>query len=208
MIGLVGCNGVGKTTLAKAFALKQDIPFVATSTSAVFERLGMDPKAEYSFAVRLQIQEAILTALEGQYALARKSSALFIADRTPFDLAAYTLADIQRSTLHGDQETTAAAMNYVQRCFKAAAENFSVIALVQPGIALVERDGKAQSCPAFMEHFNAIAFGLLVDERNEVQRFMIPRSVLSVEARVMALSNAAAHALKTNEAVKEAMVFH
>lgn len=209
MIGLSGANGTGKSTLAQAFAQEQEIPFVATSASEVFKRLGLDPAANYPIEVRLMVQEAILTAFEAQYAAATKLSPLWIADRTPIDLASYLLADVQRGNLVDTPELAAHVNDYVARCLKAAARHFSIIMLVQPGIEVpMNREGKAPSCTAYMEHLNTIQLGLLCDERNSTRRFSLPRNIVSLEARMQALRRSVATAIETEKVLRKSRLVH
>ncbi len=209
MIGLSGANGTGKSTLAQAFAEREGIPYVATSASEVFKRMGLDPKAEYPMELRLVIQEMILGAFETQYAAAQKLSNLWISDRTPIDLASYLLADVQRAGLMERPEMAAAVNDYVKRCFGVASRFFSVIILVQPGIQVpVIRDGKAPSCPAYMEHLNAIQLGLLCDERNMTRRFSIPRRVVTLDDRIASVNNAIEAVVEAEKVLQKSRVLH
>ena len=208
MIGLCGAQRVGKSTLAQAFAQEVDIPFVATSASDVFVKLGLDPKESYPIEVRLMIQRHILETFEKQYAHAQKHSNLFVSDRTPIDLASYLLADVERTTLQGQQALAKEVNQYVDDCLKMTSRFFSVIVLVQPGIQTVEAQGKAPTCPAHMEHLNAIQLGLLSDERNLVRRYSIPRRITSLEDRLKAMTHAVKSAVDANEVVTRHKVFH
>jgi predicted ATPase len=208
VIGLCGAQRVGKSTLARRFAQTQGIPFVETSTSAVFDAMGLDPKAEYPIAVRQLIQEQILTTLEAQYTQAAKTSRMFVTDRTPIDMASYMLADIQRSTLVDQQKHALAVCDYVERCIKSTAQFFSVVVLVQPGIQVIEAAGKAPGCPAFMEHFNLLLIGLLGDSRNVVPRYAIPRSMTDLEQRLFALHGAVKGTIEASAAMMEGRVIH
>lgn len=197
MIGLTGAHRTGKTTLAEAFAQAVGIAFVRTSGSEVFRIIGRDPKAEYPIEERIAIQEGILYAFEKQYAHAASVSPVFVADRCPIDLAGYMLADVQRSTLAGDPDVAVMVNDYVRRCLESTNRWFGTVVLVQPGIALVEAEGKAPACLAFMEHLNALQAGLLVDERFESLHFMMPRRVTNLAQRVEALRNASLSALQS-----------
>lgn len=207
MLGLCGSHRSGKSTLAREFAQRNDILFVETTVSQVFRDLGLDPSKTYEVDDRLMIQELILQTLTRQYREARKKSTLFIADRTPLDFAAYTLADITGNAC--PTESVARLVNdYVQRCIDATMEHFSMVVLVQPGIPVVEAPGKARSCPAYMEHFNTLARGLLADERVGCQRFVIPKTTLDLEARLEALDKCCGIALVAAEAIKKSSLLH
>lgn len=196
MIGLSGAHRTGKTTLAMRFAQEQDIPFIRTSASEVYRQCGMDPAVDYPIGFRVSVQEAILHTFERQYAEAQKLSKLWIADRTPIDLASYMLADIQRATV-AEQPVLANHINdYVQRCLKATNRWFGIVVLVQPGIATVNAEGKALACPAFMEHLNQLQMGLMMDERLGSRHYFIPRRYVALSERMQALTHAARSAVE------------
>jgi predicted ATPase len=198
-IALTGSHRVGKTTLARAFAEAANIAFLQTGVSEVFALLGKDPSAVYPVEERLAIQEAILLALEQQYAHASAATPVFIADRCPLDLAAYMVADVQRNTLAGEPALAAMVNDYVRRCIESTNRWFATVLLVQPGIALVEASGKALACPAYIEHLNLTLGGLLVDERLHTRHYLIPRRFIKLEQRVACVRNAVAHAVTVTE---------
>lgn len=156
--------------------------------------LGKDPKVEYPIADRIAIQESILHAFERQYIDASKRHEVWIADRTPIDLASYMLADIQRSTLVGSPAVAGMVTDYVKRCLETTNRCFATVVLVQPGIALVEEAGKAPCCPAFIEHINALQSGLLLDQRLMVSHYMIPRRIVDLRNRIDSVAQAVEHA--------------
>lgn len=201
MIGLSGPHRCGKTTLGDALAQDIGVPFVRTSAAEVFSLLNKDPKANYPIEERLAIQEAILFAFEKQYALAREYSAVFVSDRTPLDLAAYMLCDVQRATLAGmHPEVATLVTNYVRRCIDATNRWFSTVVLVQPGIALVEADGKAPCCPAYIEHMKVVLKGLMLDERLGCRHYVIPSRYVHLDDRVASVKQAVSH---SHEAVEK-----
>lgn len=197
MLGLCGPHRTGKSTLARAFAEAHGILFVETSISKVYRDIGMDPAAECSLPERIAVQEILLETLCKQYVTARKQSMLFIADRTPIDMASYMLADVGRSATLGAPALSARVDDYVTRCLKATAEHFSAIVQVQPGLPMGEgtEPGKARPCVAYVEHLNAIQLGLLADERNLVRSYKIKREAIDMDERLKALGKAVDAAL-------------
>lgn len=206
-IGLTGAQRTGKSTLARAFAEAEGCFCLETGASNVFAQLGMDPKAEYPIETRLVIQEAILADMEAAYAKAGEQGS-FIADRTPLDLAAYMLADVQRSTLAGNPKAAAMVKDYVERCLMSTGRWFSMVFLVQPGIALVEAPGKAPACPVFMEHMNALCLGLMNDRRTCNTTFRIDRGVTALERRVTAMSASVRRAQTSAEEAARLVTLH
>ena len=90
-IGLCGSHRTGKTTLAKEVSCKTGLKFIQTSTSEVFAQNGLDPSEPMDFSTRIWIQNKVVSAAEEVW---KGAGERFITDRTPIDMMAYTLADI------------------------------------------------------------------------------------------------------------------
>lgn len=188
MIGLVGSHRVGKTTLAAHVAERYGIPFVQTDTTGVFEKNGFDPKVDYDFETRLHIQRLIFDHFEEIYSAGGHN---FVTDRTPIDLLTYTFADVRRQTVGDDLGE--AFEKYVDDCYTLANRHLSLLVLIQPGIPIEETPGKAPSNRPYMEHFNALARGLLLDRRLKSQVMSISRDMLNLDKRIVAVSKAVEH---------------
>jgi predicted ATPase len=190
MIGLVGAQGVGKTTLAQAYAAKFGGTYLDASVTKIIRAAGYDPSAAgaYDFSTRLDLQAIVLSGCERIYASAPVGMTV-ITDRTPLDMLAYTLAEaIGNRVEDKDQDRLA---RYIADCFEVSNRYFSTILLLQPGIPLQEgRDGKAVANRAFVEHLNSLMLGLTVDPRLKTAHFYIPRSYLTVEERIAAVDSA------------------
>lgn len=185
MIGLAGAHRTGKTTLAKAYAEKYEYEFAQTSVSAIFRDLGHDPSESFDFKTRLSIQEQILIRMTRFYR--EVSNQRVITDRTPIDFMGYTLAEAVGETVQPeDQERL---VRYMNDCFEVTNRFFSEIVVVQPGIPLVEEEGKAALNKGYIEHLNNLIIGLCCDERLKIAHFYIPRSRVELEARVLSIES-------------------
>lgn len=183
-IGLCGSHRCGKTTLARQYAEKHGIQFVETSVSAIWKEMGLDPSIRVDFQTRLTVQEEILKRVDAK--LATYAGLDYITDRTPLDMAAYTLADAIHDTVPaGCQERLA---NYINACFESTNKRFAIVLLVQPGITPVHEEGKAIINAGYMEHLNSLMLGLTVDERLTCSHFYMPRAILGMQERLDALS--------------------
>ena len=181
-IGLCGGHRTGKTTLAEAVAQRAGMPFVKTSTSEVFKGHALDPSKPMDFKQRLWIQNRILdTANELWHAEQRQ----FITDRTPLDMAAYTLADVQGATEVNFLELE----GYLARCFEATNRLFRVLVLIQPGIPLMHEAGKAALNEGYLEHLNYLILGLCNDDRIKSRFIFISRNVTALEDRINLVLN-------------------
>ncbi len=181
-IGLCGSHRTGKTTLAEAISKKTRIPFIKTSTSAVFEQHGLHPAQPLSFKTRLWIQHRIIEAAVEVWQ-AEKGS--FITDRTPIDFMAYTLADIQGTT----EVDFAELETYLEHCFEVTNQFFTTLTVLQPAIPLVHEQGKAALNRAYMEHLNILIQGLCSDERLKCTSIVIKRNIISLETRIKTILN-------------------
>jgi AAA+ ATPase superfamily predicted ATPase len=201
MIGLLGSHRVGKSTLAREFAKKHDALFLETSASAVFKELGYDPAVTYDFSTRLTIQEEILKRFDEMYAA--YSCRRVITDRSPMDMLAYTMSEaIGNSVAEHDQERF---RKYAQDCFDVTNKRFTLLLLVQPGIKLVEAEGKAALNEAYIEHLNTLSLGLSVDERVDVPHFYIPRYMTDIDDRVEAVAFALERTIQRARREREAL---
>lgn len=186
LIGLMGAHRTGKTTLAREYAKRHGVRFVETSVGSVFTELDLSPKDDLSFAMRLTVQEAILTRVSTIYASVMNEDA--IVDRTPLDFAGYTMAEASAYAVNDEDQTRFAT--YIQKCIEATNRYFSTLILVQPGIPLVEAEGKAVSSAAYIEHLNSLMLGLSADERVRAHHFYIPRGMTEMDDRIKAVTYA------------------
>jgi hypothetical protein len=180
-VGLCGAHRTGKTTLAMELARLQGAQFVRTRVSEIFKACGLHPAQPMDFATRLDIQFRLLDACESDW---RAAGGNFVTDRTPVDLMAYTLGDIQGETQVSDPEFE----QYIERCFDAVNRFFDTLIILQPGVPLTEAEGKAALNKAYIEHINSLVIGLCGDERLKCRVVRLPRSVVVLEERVRLLS--------------------
>jgi predicted ATPase len=177
-LGLCGAHRTGKTTLAIALADRLNMPFVRTTTSQVFAQLGLDPAEPMDFQTRLFVQNHVLDAAQQVW---QNSATPFISDRTPIDMIAYTLGDIQ-----GKTEVDFDLLNqYIDRCFASTNQFFQNLAIIQPGIPLIYEEGKAALNAAYIEHINILVIGLCSDRRLVANVFCNAREAIDLEIRVL-----------------------
>jgi predicted ATPase len=192
MIGLAGAHRTGKTSLARESARALGLSFVETSVSSVFETLGVDPGQPMDFQTRLMVQSVVLKTCIEQWGDQKGS---FITDRTPIDMLAYTMADIQGDTL--DSASEAIMAHYTRSCIKAANDYFGLIVLVQPGIPLKAESGKAALSAGYIEHLNVIMAGLLIRRDLMTNGVFLNRETLDMERRINGVRHAYNRAIAT-----------
>lgn len=183
-IGISGAHRTGKTTLAKKFSEQTGMHFLKTSASATFERLGFSPKLDYPFETRLQIQSEILSDMMLAYANAPK---VFVTDRTPIDLMAYTLADVSRETVK-DERVDFVLRNYLETCIEATSRYFTGIVILQPGIPVVEETGKAPGNYGYLNHINNLVIGITLSKFHQNMNCLVMHDyVVDLDERVETL---------------------
>lgn len=165
-----------------------------TTSSGVFKELELNPKLDYPFSTRIMVQRKILESADKVYCGARE---VFITDRTPLDMLAYTLADVTRQNM--DDKLEKEIESYTNDCYEILNRHFSVVTLVQPGIPLIDETGKAPASPAHMEHISNLIFGLLVGSRFVGENYYIPRHVTDIEERMEALLTAVTNTEEAHE---------
>lgn len=89
LIGFTGVGGTGKTVTAKALAEKLNLPFVASSSRAVFAKRGIveADQAKFTPEEQYQLQQEIFQSREHLEAQTTEG----VADRTLYDQVAYNL---------------------------------------------------------------------------------------------------------------------
>lgn len=189
-MGLTGAHRTGKTTIAEELVKHNEMPFVVSSASAIAAEMGIDLTKPLTFLMRLAYQERILEVYEALY---QSQSEVFVADRTPIDLAAYLIADIPNNLT--DEALIRRTNLYVERCFAVTNRHFALVMQVQPGIRYVPAAGKPLPNSAYQEAINTIILGLLYDDRLETEIDVLDREMTSLEDRVMCFADRAKETL-------------
>lgn len=158
MLGICGSHRTGKTTLARTMAETSGLFFLESKVSDTFRRMRVDPRADLPFEDRLYVQYQILYDMERLYFEAPTSH--FITDRTPIDVYSYLLADVQRTTLDPVQEGDLERF-WAETC-RVVNRHFELVMVIQPGIDLIEAEGKAPATTGYVEHVNAVIIGLVM----------------------------------------------
>jgi len=176
-IGICGAHRTGKSTLGQSLANQIGIPFISIGTSAIFAKHGIDPSKPMDFRTRLSIQWEILTHAVGTW---YDMTEPFICDRTPIDMMAYILADVQGETL--DKHTEKELQNYLHLCRLATEKHFDNLVLIPPAIPIVHEVGKASLSRGYIEHVHLLCLGML--HETPVNGYMMDREVKELGDRV------------------------
>jgi len=177
-IGICGVHRTGKTTLAKALAKELSMTFLPINTSKIFENSHLDPAEPMDFRTRLWIQQQILSYACNVWAIGDS----FICDRTPIDMMAYTLAEVQGHTL--DKELEFELAEYLWDCQSATQQYFGYLFLVSPAIPITKASGKASLSRGYIEHIHRLCIGFFNEEDLMLCGSRLPRSLTDLSDRV------------------------
>lgn len=183
MIGLTGAHRTGKTTLAKAWAEENEVEYVTPDVAGVIRTFNMDCGDIKTIEDRLKVQRKLVEACDSAF-LRRKG--LYITDRCPLDIAAYTMAD---AVQHMSKDQAQELNDIILDCFSITNACFGSIILVQPGIPFVPEPNKPPENVAYQEHIHTIAVGLAQDDRNSIPLWTIPRANTLMETRLEAVDS-------------------
>jgi len=211
-LGLSGSHRTGKSTLARAFAEYEGIPFVQTTASAVFKAMGVSPSETLPMGKRLEVQRRILDEFDRLYSNA--GAQLFVTDRTPIDLMAYTMVEIGQAMLTPKDER--ALYDYTDDCMQVLNRHFSTVVLVSPAIPLIAEEGKASLSRPFIDHLALVIEGLCLMPQVAPKVYRIPRFQVDIADRVESLCSivekrAVEHAAKmklTEEYTGQPVIYH
>ena len=178
-IGLCGAHRTGKTTLANALSKELKMPFLGIGTSKIFRDHNLDAAKPMDFRTRIYIQRIILDHAEKIWSEAGES---FICDRTPIDMMAYTLAEVQGKTLGKELEWE--LQEYLRDCREATEMYFSYLFLIPPAIPIIDEAGKASPSRGYIEHIHRLCVGFFHGSDSLQAGCRLARSLTDLDKRV------------------------
>lgn len=184
-IGLCGTHRVGKSTLAEAWSKSSGVEYVPFSTAAVTKAVsGGYCDAIDGIERRLMVQQALVDECHRQFMYRRTA---FITDRSPIDVAAYTMADMMQGEMSADQQ--AQAMQIVTSCIDICNFAFEGMVLIfpSPKIPFKAEVGKPKPNIPYQWHIHYLIHGMLNDPRLECSFWFMDSSVSALKRRVSAL---------------------
>lgn len=164
-IGLSGAHRTGKTSICREIEnlYNGGVVFVPTTSSDVAARLGFDTTAQHDFGSRLHFQLELLDTLETIWDSAKNTYEVWVTDRTPLDLLAYTYIDShswdftvsRRDELH----------LYYNKCVQVLDKYFNEVFLLPTDGVIMEGDvsNKGRNSIFYQEHLDLIYRGLTTE---------------------------------------------
>lgn len=158
MYGLAGASRTGKTTLAKRLSTELGIPFLDSSTTVLARKAGFNMVGNMSVEERITAQEKLL---DGYMELIAEAPKVFITDRTPFDMLAYTLAEVG---MHNTSAELGERINsYTEACISAGENTFAMVMHVDPLPFYEESPDKPPLNKAYQNHIHLLIGGALME---------------------------------------------
>lgn len=158
MYGLAGASRTGKTTLARKLSEELGIPFLDSSTTVLARKAGFNMVANMSIEDRISAQELLL---KGYMELVEEAGKLFVTDRTPFDMLAYTLAEVSMHSCSA--ELGQRISDYGKACIAAGENTFAMVLHVAPLPSYEEQSDKPPLNKAYQDHIHLLIGGALMD---------------------------------------------
>jgi AAA+ ATPase superfamily predicted ATPase len=142
LVGFSGAHRSGKTTTAIEVAKKLDVEYInANVRNSVEVWTSFSPSDYMTFGERIQVQEFILNDMERlleKNRLDRFSS--FIIDRTPIDILAYLLTNIDNTT---SSIFDSRGQDLIERCLDLSSKYFTHFVVIPASIPFVRGDNKS-----------------------------------------------------------------
>lgn len=155
-VGLCGAHRVGKTTTAQAVAHRVGLPYLDAGVSGALKAIGINPGLPMDAPLRMLAQEYTLGHLEQIY---KEQKGGFVTDRTPLDVAMYTLAQVNGHEPFPSKWVKA----HIGRCMELTNRYFNLVAHVPRGIPILHEEGKAPADESYINHLCALSKGLVVE---------------------------------------------
>jgi len=179
MLGLTGAHRAGKTTLAKLFSEKIGIPFV--TLPPVVKQMGMTPGEIDNFEMRLKVQHAYLDEAEAAY---KGQPTIFITDRTPLDLAAFLLGEVNQNMPQAHIDQTVA---YVNRAVALTSTTFSSILHIPAVLPYEVHPDKPPMNAAYQMQFENLVRGLLLHPAMSAHYYLMAPHIIDLQDRFSVL---------------------
>lgn len=211
VIGIAGAHRVGKSTLCNELEkfgvglyryVSTDLTSVLKKHKLTAVELQKRPINEF-----LTVQYDILRKIIETIKDCREQKGVFVVDRTPIDALAYLWSNFNATDFESlyynridTKENIQAIYNaidaYKKTAYEACQGELAMIFLVQPGIKIVEEEGKALPDAHYQDQLNRFMLGDLrsvqedlIDKKTDGRGYkwvrIMPRSMTDLKQRVL-----------------------
>ncbi|MCD6618810.1 AAA family ATPase [Aeromonas veronii] len=175
-VGICGAHRVGKSTLARLLADRMALTMIDAGVSKVFAEMGLSPSSTLDASSRLSVQERILKKFEQVMSGGER----VIIDRTPIDMVAYLLADMNQQH-YQEAGVSERVMDYIKECFETARKALDFVIYVPPGIPLEQAEGKGLIDQGYIQATHWLMKSALAD--SGVRYGTMPTGMIDLETR-------------------------
>jgi hypothetical protein len=140
---------------------------VRSGISNAFASRGLSPQDKIAFPERLDIQIDLLELQETAFI---KAGDMFVTDRTPLDLIAYTLAEINGDAarqLQNSKQLSDKLSAYIERCYSVTRNNFDKIIIVSDLAFLVPDSTKGASSQFYCDKIRTLINESIIKFKNK-----------------------------------------
>lgn len=158
-VGFSGAHRTGKTVTAMKVADTIGIPYIKASVSSSDVWTTIRPSDTMTFGERMQIQEILLYEMEGLLNRIVSNNNAFVIDRTPIDVLAYLLTNIDSTT---SSIFDSRGKEFIDKCIDLSAKFFSYFVVIPPGIPFVgdtNKNGKTYNSKIYLESLTDVIIG-------------------------------------------------
>jgi hypothetical protein len=180
LLSFVGPHRVGKSSAALGLANNTGGTFLPTDVVTVFEKHSIATNAILAPEDRLAVQRLVLEHCKGVWDRTVGSRQVYVTDRSPLDIAAYTINDF----IYGPDELYYDFMDFLDECVIATEDYFEKVFLLQPEGFLRGRNEPNKGFPSRItqECMNFTFKGLLdLVLDHKVEKIVIPQGLLPQE---------------------------
>jgi len=184
IFGLTGASGTGKTTLGRELAKRLCMPFVPTSITEMAQELGLpSPVSKLNLIDRTILQNELLVAM---LKFLENLPSPCIIDRTPLDLMAYLLAEVNmHSHLDTPEKLHEHINNYANICIDVTRRAFTCVYCLEPLPVYESCAKRPANNPAYHRHVQCLIKGGLVELNNHVPNFTVGAMPLEIRVELV-----------------------
>ena len=210
VIGLAGAHRVGKSSICEK--MESDYVglyrYASTDLTSVLEKhkvtaVELQKRPIHEF---LKIQHDILNQIIKTIQDCRKQSGVFVVDRTPIDALAYLWSNFNATDFESLYFNRTDSKENIQKiydeielqkkmAYEACQDDLAMIFLIQPGIEIVEKKGKALPDKHYQEQLNRFMLADLFSVQEDLDYtqngrgykwcHVIPKDMTNLDKRVL-----------------------
>lgn len=170
-----GAHRTGKSTTAKIVAQRLGLPYLDSNVTKEMLAAGFDQVGNLDLERRMECQEKRLELHMEKYAAAPRPC---ITDRSPLDIAAYTLAEF---SMHSSVELGQRAAELANRCVNLTRIHYDTLIVPRPLPVYLIEDGKPPPNVGFQHHVQYLIEGMATSLSGEITTAIL--TVTSLEDR-------------------------